>query len=466
MSRMVVAGGSIGGLAVALFAARADREVLLLEADPHPLPASADEAWSGWRRRGVPQFHQLHGTQALGRATLSVTAPDVLGRLREVGAHEADLLAPGPGAGCRAGAEGVIQLRCRRPVLEWALRTAVAAEPTVDLRPGAEVTGLLVAGRGSPRISGVTTTDGKVSAELVVDATGRRSRTAQWCADAGLPPPVTTAVDTGQAYFTRWFRRPTPFTGADPMLRVDLPFATLLLFPADSCWFSATFFAPVHDRALRTALMDPDRFLQAIRSVPGAAGWIDDAVPVGDVLFMGKLANQLRRWPPGTQPPSGLVTTADAAVCTNPTWGRGGALALAQAAALVDLLRHGDDPAAVTAGHASWTAEHLAPWFRDTVLLDEEINALWAGRRPPPPSPERPFSHADALRLARTDPAVAVRYLRYRNLLDGPSTFWTDPATVDRVLMARDGGGRGEAPWLPGREEFLSHLDRAPLHRR
>src|SRR4051794_20577287 len=329
MSRIVVAGGSIGGLAVALFAARAHRDVVLLEADPHPVPASAGEAWAGWRRRGVPQFHQLHGTQALGHATLAAAASDVLRRLGEAGAHEADLLAASPAARSQAGAEGLVQLRCRRPVLEWVLRTAVAAEPTVVLRPGTEVTGLLVAGRGTPRVSGVATTDGRVSADLVVDATGRRSRVARWCAGAGLPAPVTTAVDTGQAYFTRWFHRPAPFTGADPMLRVDLPFATLLVFPADSGWFSATFFAPVHDHALRGALMDPDGFLHALRSIPAAAGWLDDAVPVGDVLFMGKLANQLRRWAPGTQPPAGLVPVADAAVCTNPTWGRGAALALA-----------------------------------------------------------------------------------------------------------------------------------------
>jgi hypothetical protein len=37
----------------------------------------------------VPQFRQLHGTQALGRSILAVRAPDVLADLRAVGACEA-----------------------------------------------------------------------------------------------------------------------------------------------------------------------------------------------------------------------------------------------------------------------------------------------------------------------------------------------------------------------------------------
>jgi 2-polyprenyl-6-methoxyphenol hydroxylase-like FAD-dependent oxidoreductase len=461
MGRILIAGGSLGGLAVALFAARADREVVLVEADPHPVPDTVEDAWAGWRRRGVPQFHQLHGTQALGRAVLASAAPDVLRRLSAAGGHEADLLSSSAEARHRAGADGLVQLRCRRPILEWVLRTAVAAEPTVSLRPGTEVTGLVVSRRGAPRVTGVQTTGGEEPADLVVDATGRRSRAAEWCARAGLRPPETTAVDTGQAYYTRWFRRDRAFTGAEPMLRVDLPFAALLVVPADAGWFSATFFAPAHDHPLRTALMDPDRFVRAIRRVPPGAAWMDDATPVSDVLFMGKLANQRRRWAPGADPPIGLLPVADAAVCTNPTWGRGAALALGHAAHLAHLIEQCDDPVAVTAGHARWTAEHLEPWFADTLLLDAETNAAWAGRRPPPPSSDRPFGHADAVRLARTDPAVLVAYLRYRGLLDAPGAFWADPGTVDRVLSAEPADERGTVPRLPDRAEFLDDLDAA-----
>src|SRR6478735_10100127 len=158
MNQIVVAGGSLAGLAVALFAARSGREVVVLEADDRPVPTAVEDLWHGWRRRGVPQFRQLHGTQALGWSILAARAPDVLADLRAVGGCEAQLLT--------AAAE-LVQLRCRRPVLEWVLRQAVLAEPGVAFRSGAEVTGVRVSGHSRPRVTGVITTSGELAAELV-----------------------------------------------------------------------------------------------------------------------------------------------------------------------------------------------------------------------------------------------------------------------------------------------------------
>src|SRR5690242_16771496 len=336
MIEMMVAGAGLAGLAVALFAARDGHEVVVLEADGRAVPEAAPDLWREWRRRGVPQFRQLHATQALGRAILAARAPDVLAALHTVGAGEAELV-----AGSAPSAAELVQLRCRRPLVEWVLRNAVLAEPGVVFRSGTGVTGLLLDGSCRTRVRGVVTTSRGLAADLVVDATGRRSRVADWCEQAGAPAPRVRTVEPGQAYYTRWWRRSSPFTAADPVLRIELPFATLLLCPADADWFSATFFAPLHDRALRRLLMDPDGFLAAVRSVPAAAARLEDARPVGDVQFMAGLVNQLRRPARDGRSPIGLLAVGDSAVCINPTWGRGAALALASAAALVDVMKRG-----------------------------------------------------------------------------------------------------------------------------
>jgi 2-polyprenyl-6-methoxyphenol hydroxylase-like FAD-dependent oxidoreductase len=341
--------------------------------------------------------------------------------------------------------------------LEWVLRRAVLAEPGVAFQSGAEVTGLRLSGSRRPRVSGVITTSGQLDAELLVDATGRRSRVADWCVRAGASAPRTTTVETGQAYFTRWFRRSAPFTATDPVLRVELAFATLLLCPADAGWFSATFFAPVRDRALRRLLMDPDGFRAAVGSVPTAAAWLNDARPVGDVQFMGGLANQLRRPATDGRSPVGLLAVGDSAVCTNPTWGRGAALAMASAAALVDALDGCDTPSAITRAHALWTAEQHEPWFHDTLLLDVETNAAWTGT-PPTPHPGRPFRHAAAAVAARSDPSVGVAYLRYRTLLDPPDAFWSDAEIADRIHNAINSGTatHSDDTPRPSRQQLLT----------
>ena len=60
MSRIVVCGGSVIGLSVAMMLAADGHEVTVLEAEAGDVPPPGAEAWDAWRRRGVPQFHQPH----------------------------------------------------------------------------------------------------------------------------------------------------------------------------------------------------------------------------------------------------------------------------------------------------------------------------------------------------------------------------------------------------------------------
>ena len=186
-------------------------------------------------------------------------------------------------------------------------------------------------------------------------------------------------------------------------------------------------------------LLDPDRIVTAARAVPPAAELLppDLVEPYGEVLFMGRLRNHLRR-PPVNQV-AGMVSLADAVVCTNPTWGRGVALAMANAATLVDVLGEFEDPAMVSREFTNIAAEQLEPWYHDTVFLDAEVNARWSGE--PNGADDSgtalaTVSLTDALAAAGVDPVVSVAWARYRNLLDPPSAFWGDEHIADRVRSA------------------------------
>ena len=60
MSKILVLGGGIVGLSTAMMLARRGHDVTVFERDSKPLPASPEDAWQGWERRGVAQFRQPH----------------------------------------------------------------------------------------------------------------------------------------------------------------------------------------------------------------------------------------------------------------------------------------------------------------------------------------------------------------------------------------------------------------------
>jgi glycine/D-amino acid oxidase-like deaminating enzyme len=57
MAGIVVVGGGIGGVSVALLLGREGHQVTVCERDPAPAPGSAEDAWTAWR--GEPRWHTM-----------------------------------------------------------------------------------------------------------------------------------------------------------------------------------------------------------------------------------------------------------------------------------------------------------------------------------------------------------------------------------------------------------------------
>jgi 2-polyprenyl-6-methoxyphenol hydroxylase-like FAD-dependent oxidoreductase len=186
--RCVVAGGGVAGLAASLALARAGHEVVVLERDrvhPGGPPCGAFDV----ERRGIPHYFQPHAFLPRGRRLLSDWAPDVLDALMDAGADPQDL-ALKLGGPPKPGDEDLVYLWVRRPVIEWALRRAAAAEPAVEIRAGVRASGLLTSQNGAPRAVGVAVDDGDpVRGDIVVDALGRYR-----CPPAGRGRPANRPI--------------------------------------------------------------------------------------------------------------------------------------------------------------------------------------------------------------------------------------------------------------------------------
>ena len=210
MAKIMVLGAGVCGLATAMLLGRDGHEVTMLERDPAPVPESLGDAWEHWARTGVAQFRQPHYLLPRARHILDAELPDVRDALVAGGACRFDTLAAAPPSlghlERRPGDERFVTLTARRPTLELVVARAAEVERRVEVRRGVGVTGLVTRdSSGIPHVVGVRTESGEhVHADLVVDATGRRSPMPAWLRDAGAAPLSEETEDSGFVYYTRF----------------------------------------------------------------------------------------------------------------------------------------------------------------------------------------------------------------------------------------------------------------------
>ncbi len=398
LSEIIVCGAGVIGLATAVMLARDGHDVTVVEADPQDAPVDAGAAWDGWQRRGVAQFRQPHHLMTRFRQVCDQELPDVTGRLLAAGCVRVDWLATPPptltGFTRRPEDDAARMVTGRRPIVEAVFGRLAADQPRLKLRRGVAVAGLLT-GRsalpGVPHVTGVRTATGEtIRADLVVDATGRRSRSTSWLTGAGARPPHSEATDRGFVYYTRFYTGPTaPSLRGRPLTPVGS--ISLLTLHGDNDTWSVTIFGTNRDRPLK-ALRAPEVFTRVVAACPGQAHWLDGD-PITDVLPMSGALDHYRRFTvEGLPVVTGFAAIGDAWSCTNPSGGRGLSVGMVHAQQLRDGVRcHLDRPGELAACLDERTEVVVAPFHRNQVAADTarvaEMTALREGRPLPPAGP-------------------------------------------------------------------------------
>lgn len=465
----IVLGGSVAGLATARLLARHFARVVVLERDVRPDVDDPESAFAAWERPAVPQFRHSHAFLARLRLILLAHMPEVLDRLRASGVREIQLdetVPPGMRWTPRPDDEDVVLLACRRATFEWALLESVRALPNVELREGTVVTGLAGtrADGGRPQVTGVRLGDGtELAAALVVDASGRRSRTPDWLEALGAPRPRERVADTGILYYTRFYRllRGAPPLGGTGLVAGDLGWVKLAIFPGDRGTFSITVGPPVDDPALKR-LADPEQFERFVAAFPAMAPWRAPGTsepifgPTTPVLVMGQLRNRVRRFVDRHGPLApGLVAVGDALYHSNPIYGRGCPSALMMVTLLDETIgRHRRDPIALARDYDAACRTHVLPFWEAAVASDRRM----LGHARTLPSGNRAalihlaeqafgwFVDRGLVPATRVDPVVFRGLLRVFHMLDTPEDLARSPEVLLRSVPVLARVLRGDAP--------------------
>jgi 2-polyprenyl-6-methoxyphenol hydroxylase-like FAD-dependent oxidoreductase len=472
MSKVIVLGGGVCGLASALMLARDGHEVTLLERDPAPVPESPERAWERWERQGVAQFRQAHYMQPRGHHVLAAELPDVIAALEQAGATRLEWARRMPPTiadrSPRPIDDQLVTVTARRPTLEQAMGSAAERQDGLTVRRGTAAARLETRDRdGSLHVIGVRTEDGEpLAGDLVVDATGRRSRMPALLREAGGAGGVDIAEeaeDAGFVYYTRFFRSAD---GTTPLPRGPLnsPFEShsILTLPADAGTWSVTLYGAAADAPLKRFRHEPV-WTAVMRACPMHAHWLEGE-PMTGILPMGGVLDRRRRLPADGSL-TGVALLADAWACTNPSVGRGMTFGLMHGALLRDTLReHTAGSAAFAAAWDEVTEREMAPWYEATVTADRaRMMQLRAARDGGPYVV--PADPASRLRAALF-PAMGVDADVFRagieiiGCLALPGEVFARPGFAEKVMAAAAARGDARLPG-PGRAELLELVSSA-----
>jgi 2-polyprenyl-6-methoxyphenol hydroxylase-like FAD-dependent oxidoreductase len=332
--------------------------------------------------------------------------------------------------------ESLVIYYAHRPFLEWSVLRRVRGIPNVEIVEGHDVvsltstpqrdrvTGVVVARRDS----GTKTT---LTADLVVDATGRGSRTPLFLDQLGYCRPHEDQLTVHVAYAG------LPVHVPAGMFRENIAFAApepsrpqgFAMFAGEN----NVFMLAVQTVAGQQPPADRSGLLECLADIapPHVLGVARSAEPLADVTQYRFPSNRWRRYDKLTRTPDALIVVGDAVCSFNPLYGQGMSVAAIDALILRACLQQGTHDLPRRFFRAS--AREIRTSWRAAVGSDLALPQI-TGKRPM--SVQLINAYLDrVLAAAETDRAVVQRFLRLISMLDPPSRLLR-PSTMLRVIKA------------------------------
>ncbi|MET9958656.1 FAD-dependent monooxygenase [Streptomyces sp. NPDC006326] len=455
----VVIGGSLAGLlAAAVLAEHAT--VTVIDADT--LPEGPEP------RRGLPQARHVHLLWSGGARAIEAILPGITGEWTAAGAMRrslpTDLVTKTAQGWLPRHREMQFNISCSRDLLDAVVRARVVGLPGVSTLQQTRVRSL----EGTAdRVTGVRVDTPQekgrlVSADLVVDASGRGSRARIWLQELGLSGIRQAEVDSGLVYATRVFEAPAgahamgfPIINVQSDPRVPVPGQTATIVPIENGQWQATLSGTRGGQPTS----DPDAFVPFAKGVrdPIVGELLEHRKALTDVTVTQGTANR-RLYFEKADLPDGFFAVGDSVATFNPLYGQGMTVA-AQGLLAVRALLRAKGLAHPAIGREAQRA--LAPLVSTAWDLATSQDILYPGATGMKPRAGAGLltAYVDRLMTGATTRQSLARALLQVITMNSSPAYWVRPSVVWDVLRASDRGALKAAP-LTAAERAVAGLDR------
>ena len=432
-STAIVLGASISGLLTARVLSQYFEQIIVVEKDRLPVGEGI--------RNGVAQAAHAHGLLASGYRIMDQYFPGMMDELHALGAPRCDTVEDflwfQHGHWKLRHKSGYYGICVSRLCLEAAIRRRVKALPNVTFLEGTEgvkplfestcnrITGFIVRGADDSVQN--------IDAQLVVDASGRRSKSPKWLTELGFEPPKKISLQVDVGYATRVFeRKPGDFfdsfggiiSGTPPKGR---RMAAVLAAEGNRWIVTMVGTAGDHPPANERDWIE----FAASLPVPEVHDLVTSNQPLSEIVSYHIPNTQRRFYERMKSLPMGYVAIGDAICNFNPVYGQGMSVAAAEAKALEESLAGG---LARLPNRFYQRASKIInnPW---TIATGEDF-------RFPQIKGQRPLGYRMTNKymervhaVASIDPAVCKSFFDVLNLFSSPASL-VSPGNLWRVCMS------------------------------
>ncbi|TDD33892.1 FAD-binding monooxygenase [Actinomadura sp. KC06] len=436
-TRAVVLGGSIAGLFAARVLSEAYDEVQIVDRDRLVGVAGT--------RRGRPQGKHINAMHCRGRLVMEELYPGITDELIADGCPSGDMAGSVRwyfrGKRAKQPHVGLLAVPATAPLMEQHIRERTQQLPNVTFVERRDVLGLVTA-PGGGKVTGVrvhrlddpqdgASAEEVIDADLVVDATGRGSRTPVWLEELGYGRVEEERKKIGLGYVTQHYRmKKDPYHGDLAIIPVAWPALPrgAIFTKTDGGRTELTTYGILGDHP-PTDQAGLYGWLKTL-PCPDIYEAVQNAEPLDEPVAFRFPTTVRQRYERMSRFPEGLLVVGDAVACFNPVYAQGMTVAAMTALTLREHLHSGAAPVP-------------QDYFRD--LARDVIDPPWEMTNTvdlsfPGVQGERPLkvrlgqAYLARVQVAATkDAKVAAAYMRCAGMVDRPDALMK-PKVVLRVL--------------------------------